>query len=364
MDGPGSSADQPLIQVDYQSSSGTDPRSNHNRNGSLRAELLASNDGVKPYNRTQLALRRCGLHLDAEDLPEFAASDAFWGTAWLLRRTHRLGAALESPSRGWLGYGALALFLVGLLLVGDYTGHSVTYRGARVQSVGCTATYVTNNTKVDPICGVLNINCLSMNPPAAPSAWSLMRCPRYCLTDWSEPVVGSGIYAATSRICAAATHAGAISDSAGGCFRLRFAGAQARFAGSLSNGVRSQALGWNPNALEFDALPGGAQCSQGVVYINLFIGLAGAVVFLLVRPPARMVVSCGFGLAYYTSDHIARGSTNFSCYAAAAAAAAAAVDVDGNKTRSPPFCCARAGCTVCSQTKPTAPAAHTPSPGS
>jgi hypothetical protein len=185
--------------------------------------------------------------------------------------------------RCWRAAGAALVLCLAAAFValGAYQYNS-PLDGVTPERIGCNWLFVNNASATFTSCGLDNAACLA---PAAPQ-WQLARCPGACLVDWSSPVLGAGNYTGTSRICAAAIHAGAISAGRGGCFYYRLGGAQASYAGSTSNGVRSAPFGWYPLSLEFRPAEGGAACGDGVIYTNVYVLVVGAALVLLARPPA------------------------------------------------------------------------------
>jgi len=152
-------------------------------------------------------------------------------------------------------------------------------------------------------CGIDGVACR----PFSASVWFAVLCPPGCASDASQyaskHVVGGPVnYTADSNVCAAAVHAGVLDDDDGGCFELRFAGEQARFASSLAHGVRSTAFGWFPRSLTFRSTQGAVHCASTTWgYDAVVMLLVFALVVLWRCPPAvffYVAVQAGF---YYVA---------------------------------------------------------------
>ncbi len=228
------------------------------------------------------------MSLSSAPLPSLEPANAVWGTArvpWV--RPRKLASRVVCS----------ALFLglvVGFIALGAYQYNS-PLQGVTPAGIGCNWLFVNNASATFTSCGVDNVECLA--PVAA--QWELARCPGACLVDWPSPVLGSGNYTGTSRICAAAIHAGAVSAGRGGCFYYRLGGAQASFGGGESNGVRSAPFGWYPLSLEFRTAEGGTACSDGVIYTNIYVLAVGAGWVLLARPPAAWLVAASLTAGWF-----------------------------------------------------------------
>jgi hypothetical protein len=125
-------------------------------------------------------------------------------------------------------------------------------------------------------CGLDGLQCLPFDSHSIN-----FRCPAYCRdvkvlepytigaeeVNYRSLVIGgptdasfpsSGIYRGDSFICAAAIHAGVISDATGGCGSVAFTGSQRNFPANERNGIRS--IGFNASfPLSFTFTEGGTR---------------------------------------------------------------------------------------------------------
>ncbi len=97
------------------------------------------------------------------------------------------------------------------------------------------------------------------------------------------------MYRGNSRVCVAATHAGLVSPTWGGCVLLKLNGPRLGFNSSQANGVRSRAdPGWFPSSMLFRALPadGSVHCGE-LGWAILIVGIVWFIVLFAVIQPTR-----------------------------------------------------------------------------
>ncbi|GBG23852.1 Cysteine-rich secretory protein LCCL domain-containing 2 [Hondaea fermentalgiana] len=238
-------------------------------------------DSEVHYYRERVSFCRCYkdqmLCMDLREAPLPRLQSGFWGTSHVLK-TFRCGKRVRAKYGPWM----LAMYtciilgaFFGLAYI-DYMGMS----GERPTPVSCSAQYWSNASALDMDCGLGGMDCR----PLETELWYTLRCPDHCLNDYSSPVYGSEVYTATSRVCAAAIHAGVIEAKDGGCFEIKFTGAQTNYTSSTRNGVVAEAYeGWFPRSFELRAVANG-QCNAMRSYLDVYIFLVMVVTFLFVRP--------------------------------------------------------------------------------
>jgi hypothetical protein len=185
-------------------------------------------------------------------------------------------------------------------------------------------------TAVDGSCGTNGIDCQPFS-----TEWFPIRCPSRCswpdssLVIWGDNVGGyrfvhtisvtnntpppqqqnisssasihlpiarpilhpSRVYLhrGNSRVCVAATHAGLVSPTWGGCVLMKLNGPRLGFNASLANGVLSRAdPRWFPSSLLFRALPadGSVHCGE-LGWAILIVGFVWFIVLFVVIQPTR-----------------------------------------------------------------------------
>lgn len=236
------------------------------------------------------------LNLRKEPLPEI--SEGFWGTS--LVKKIRFGDRFRKVFGPWLLGLMTCIILGGFLWIAyiDYMGFS---EDDRPTPITCTAKYWSNSSKLDDTCGVGGYDCR----PFESDTWYTLRCPDHCLVDYSTPVYGSDVYTATSRICAAAIHAGVIEAKVGGCFELRMIGADSNFTGSTQNGVTSESFdGWFPRNFEV-RVSENQQCNAMRKWMDVYVAFALIFICIILQPDGWylvVVLSCT-GYLYLVTEY-------------------------------------------------------------
>jgi len=249
----------------------------------------------------------CCFDLSERPLPRLGLEDGVFGTSKVKQwfKFDRIG---ESEKLSRIVLAAFTLVTLGVFLGISYADFGWEVDGNSPVKFSCTSRYWSNNSRIDDGCGLDGMDCRPLE-----SGFFVGRCPKTCLTDWSKPVVGDGIYTATSRVCASAIHAGVIRNNRGGCFRVRLAGEQPFFNGTSQNGVTSTSLGWFPRTMQFEKLPESeAKCNIVRPFMDFFVAFAVFLLAVILRP------SGGFAITYisvagylYLAMGRFQGSANF-----------------------------------------------------
>lgn len=156
--------------------------------------------------------------------------------------------------------------------------------------------YVLNLDCVDTLwrrknfCGLDGLDCR----PFANGSFAF-RCPANCAgvrilnpravgpldVNYRPLVIGDGVYRADSFICGSAIHAGVVTDSKGGCGRVRKAGEQEGFLSVRRNGIESIPFdSYFPSSFDFSS-DENITCSEDPRQVLLYISLFFTAVFSL-----------------------------------------------------------------------------------
>ncbi|KAE9970666.1 hypothetical protein BLS_004799 [Venturia inaequalis] len=228
----------------------------------------------------------------------------------------------ESRQRALLALAFVVVWFLSFILV-IHIGYSRD--GDRVR-LDCTSSLWPDTQT----CGLDGAQCLPFDNHSIP-----FRCPAYCRDvpvlepytigaeeiNYRSLVIGgqtegegapSSIYRGDSYICAAAIHAGVISERAGGCGSVSLIGTQKEFVGSESNGIMS--MGFNASfPMSYQFTTNGASSCTDPQWQAFGVSLTFTTVLSLFTTSSALFFGCVFSSVFFQTA-LASDTPDFASY--------------------------------------------------
>ncbi|KAE9973948.1 hypothetical protein EG327_008928 [Venturia inaequalis] len=228
----------------------------------------------------------------------------------------------ESRQRALLALAFVVVWFLSFILV-IHIGYSRD--GDRVR-LDCTSSLWPDTQT----CGLDGAQCLPFDNHSIP-----FRCPAYCRDvpvlepytigaeeiNYRSLVIGgqaegegapSSIYRGDSYICAAAIHAGVISEGAGGCGSVSLIGTQKEFVGSESNGIMS--MGFNASfPMSYQFTTNGASSCTDPQWQAFGVSLTFTTVLSLFTASSALFFGCVFSSVFFQTA-LASDTPDFASY--------------------------------------------------
>ncbi|KAE9965298.1 hypothetical protein EG328_009825 [Venturia inaequalis] len=228
----------------------------------------------------------------------------------------------ESRQRALLALAFVVVWFLSFILV-IHIGYSRD--GDRVR-LDCTSSLWPDTQT----CGLDGAQCLPFDNHSIP-----FRCPAYCRDvpvlepytigaeeiNYRSLVIGgqaegegapSSIYRGDSYICAAAIHAGVISEGAGGCGSVSLIGTQKEFVGSESNGIMS--MGFNASfPMSYQFTTNGASSCTDPQWQAFGVSLTFTTVLSLFTTSSALFFGCVFSSVFFQTA-LASDTPDFASY--------------------------------------------------